>query len=230
MASNCQYNNIPLSHTDPDAEIKHLGQAVGKFIQWLKKDIVIETRRSEPSCPVGIVSMFASPPKIATHSAPEHPATEPQQESQAMIPPPVRAPSAPEQLAIEPRQESCAMVPARPAKSVPARTTKKGAKGKAKQTYEDVPFMEVARRFVLGEPMLSREDLSSIGVICQRLHAHYMERSNAPGIQRENGIVVQFQADHFKYNLSFFTIDYEDLFDLFNLRELDASLMSCWTL
>jgi hypothetical protein len=65
-----------------------------------------------------------------------------------------------------------------------------------------------------GEPMLSEEDLRTVGPSCQELHNHYMlESANSV----EN-IGVQFDPCHFETEKpGNFYVGFNDLYDLFNL-------------
>ena len=114
--------------------------------------------------------------------------------------------------------------------------TKRGSKGKGKlktiESSPDIPFLPLARKYKLGEPLLEKLDNPTLGLDCTELHTWYMEQSNKPVDQRRSGFTVKFKEDHFNhvYQDAVFTVTFDDLFCLFNLDELDVSLIRCWTL
>lgn len=65
---------------------------------------------------------------------------------------------------------------------------------------------------------------------CQRFHAWYMEESNRPEAERRSGITVKFKPEHFMHDECVFAVTFDDIFGLFTLNALDASLVRCWTL
>ena len=45
-----------------------------------------------------------------------------------------------------------------------------------------------------------------------------------------DGITVRYTKEHFLHEPGHFVVGFNDLFDLFNLKALGASLLRCWTL
>ena len=46
----------------------------------------------------------------------------------------------------------------------------------------------------------------------------------------DTGITVRYTDEHFFNGSGHFVVGFNDLYDLFNLVALDASLLRCWTL
>ena len=188
----------------PNDEVMTLEQAIGAFIQWPKRDICLEL-----PAPVS-TSQEVSVPELP---APELPA------------PKRQGPGA-----------SDASTPRARSTPVPKSTyTKRGSKGKSKTVDScfDIPFLSLARKFVQDEPLVETvERHPTLGMACARLHTWYMEQASKTDEQRCSGVTVKFKKDHLKHDRQdcVFTVTFDDLFLLFNLDSLDASLMRCWTL
>ena len=180
-----------------------LGQAIGAFIQWPKRDICLEL-----PAPVS-TSQEVSVPELP---APKLPA------------PKRQGPGASD--ASTPRARSTP-VP----KSTYTKRGSKG-KSKTVDSCSDIPFLPLAQKFVLGKPLVERLDTTTIGLACTRLHTWYMEQANKTDEQRRSGVTVKFKKDHFNHEAQdcVFTVTFDDMFCLFNLDTLDVSLLRCWTL
>ena len=87
---------------------------------------------------------------------------------------------------------------------------------------------EVARKYERRKPMVENE--RQLGVACKRLHDYYLDVSNRPFPNAVFSIVVHFGDENFKNKGEIFMVEFDDLFDMFHFRELDASLMRCFTL
>ena len=204
------FRAVPL-HIPPNDEVMTLEQAVGAFIQWPKGDICLELPAPVSStlreCPATVPS-----PRELT--APKLPA------------PKLPAPTWP--------GASDASTPRAQSTLVKSTYTKRGSKGKSKKadSCSDIPFLPLARKFALGEPLVERLDSPTLGQACTTLHTWYMEQANKSAEQRRSGVTVKFKEDHFNHvhQDCVFTVTFDDLFCLFNLNELDVSLIRCWTL
>ena len=97
-----------------------------------------------------------------------------------------------------------------------------------KASEREYPMAEVARKYERGRPMV--EDEAALGVACRRLHDYYLDVSNRPFPHTVMSLVVHFGDEHLKNNGQMFTVEFGDIFDMFHFRELDASLMRCFTL
>ena len=91
---------------------------------------------------------------------------------------------------------------------------------------EEAPMCEIARQYVKREPLVSREEEASLSTNMRHLHDWYK------GHTKKN-MKDFFSADvrekhHFKrYSIH---IQLEELFQLFNQRELDKSIIGCYCL
>lgn len=202
------FEAVPLK-IPPNDEVMTLGQAVGTFIQWPKEDICLEL-----------------PAPVSTSR--ECPAT-------ASSPRDLTAPKLPA-LTRQGPAASHASTPRAQSTLVKSTYTKRGSKGKGKsktiESSHDIPFLPLARKYKPGEPLLEKLDSPTLGLDCTELHAWYMEQSNKPVDQRCSGVTVKFKEHHFNhvYQDAVFTVTFDDLFCLFNLDELDVSIIRCWTL
>ena len=78
-----------------------------------------------------------------------------------------------------------------------------------------------------GEAMLSEEALKLAGESYEGLHAYVMEQSANGAID----IPAKVAASYFDTEAELkWTVGFNDLYDLFNLKSLDVSLLRCWTL
>ena len=84
------------------------------------------------------------------------------------------------------------------------------------------------RKYSFGSPLLTTALLGYAGYGCQSLHNWYMEKTKEKGCA--DGITVRYKEEHFLHEPAPFGVGVDDLFDLFNLKALDASLLRCWTL
>ena len=81
-------------------------------------------------------------------------------------------------------------------------------------------------KYKSGQPMLTESELKEAGKSVALLHDYYMTGSK----KGQESIVVQYQYKHFLSTASYFLIGFSDLYDLFNISELDVSLLRCWAL
>ena len=79
------------------------------------------------------------------------------------------------------------------------------------------------RKYSIGSPLAPDTVLVCAGVGCQSLHVWYMQKTNEKGY--DTGITIRYTKEHFFHEPSHFVVGFNDLFDLFNLNALDASLL-----
>jgi hypothetical protein len=92
---------------------------------------------------------------------------------------------------------------------------------KGKQPLKQVTAMTQANpKFLMGEPILTVDELCSVGQPCVDFHNYYIRN-----YKMGQDIIVQFKDRHFLVGDDFFIITLSDLYDLFNLDALDISLM-----
>ncbi|KQJ92751.1 hypothetical protein BRADI_3g00460v3 [Brachypodium distachyon] len=87
--------------------------------------------------------------------------------------------------------------------------------------------LEKNGEYVPGEPFLTEYELKNVSPRCRDLHSYYLQV-----FQRQQGINLSIEHHHFHHSdgaLSI-TVPWSDLWNLYNLKELNASLMRCWTL
>ena len=82
--------------------------------------------------------------------------------------------------------------------------------------------------YSFGRPLVTNTVLAYAGLSCQGLHGWYMQKTKEKGCN--DGITVIYTEEHFFHEPAPFVVGFDDLFDLFNLKPLDASLLRCWTL
>lgn len=111
-----------------------------------------------------------------------------------------------------------------PAETPPRTYRKRGYKTQGKKNKPPVPW-----KFTLGVSLVPESQLPRLGMICNTLHAWYMQKSNMKPI-RQSAFTVKYTEQHFLHDTGYIVVTFEDLFLLFNLDELDASLLRCWTL
>ena len=91
---------------------------------------------------------------------------------------------------------------------------------------EDMPLIteeEIKRKFVRGQPLVKPEDVNKLPPRMYELHQWYMDiikRSN-----RES-LMVQVKKDHY-YHQKPVTVEYSELFQLYNQDALDKPIVSC---
>ena len=87
----------------------------------------------------------------------------------------------------------------------------------------DCPFLEVAYKFVQGKNLV--ENVSALPTRMRNLHSWYLNRAK----EGFESIMVGVKEEHYfqEYAVS---VDFVDLFALYNLRALDKSLLSCYCL
>ena len=196
----------------PNDEIMTLGQAIGTFIQWPKSDISLES-----SSPV---------------AGPEQHALVPSPLQDQSVPPPDTAPVLSPRVLFSPEQ----LAPLLPSKSTAVKSSysrgSKASKGKANKTNDDIPYAPLARKFVLGQPLLEEKYLQKLPYTCMQLHMWYMQQSNKLEGERTSSITVKFTEEdlHHSFQECMFVVAFEDLFDLFTFNALDVSIIRCWTL
>ena len=93
----------------------------------------------------------------------------------------------------------------------------------SRQNTTDYPIAEVAYKFVQGKDLV--ENLRKLPTSMRNLHAWYSNATKR-GIET---IMVRVKEEHYfqEYSVS---VDFCELFQLYNLRALDKSIISCYCL
>ena len=91
--------------------------------------------------------------------------------------------------------------------------------------YEDQPMLEIARKYVTGESMVSNEELTRLSTHMRNLHDWYMVHTSKK--DAKEWIAVDVRVEHFfkPYSIQ---VQMTELFQLFNQRALDKSILSCY--
>jgi hypothetical protein len=100
----------------------------------------------------------------------------------------------------------------------------KATKGK-QPLQQSTAMTQVNLKFVMGQPMLTVDELVKAGQPCIDLHNYYIQN-----YMSDLDILVSYKDHHFLVGNAVFIITFFDLYDLFNLDALDISLMSCFAL
>jgi hypothetical protein len=88
-----------------------------------------------------------------------------------------------------------------------------------------IAMMQVNPNFVMGQLMLTTDELHKVGQPCIDLHNYYIHNYKSG-----QDILVSYKDRHFLVGEGIFIITFADLYDLFNLNVLDISLMRRFTL
>ena len=93
---------------------------------------------------------------------------------------------------------------------------------------EEVPTFDVnqlARKFVKGEPLVSKDEEKLLSMQMRNLHQWYVREIK---LGRES-LMVKVKREHYFHENDVW-IENEELFQLFNQKALDKSLVSCYCL
>ena len=93
--------------------------------------------------------------------------------------------------------------------------------------YEDTPVGQIVRQYVQGEPLVSNEELARLSTYMRNLHEWYM--SQAQKKHQKDWFPVDVRTEHhFKpYSIQ---VQMTELFQLYNQRDLDKSIIGCYYL
>jgi hypothetical protein len=110
-----------------------------------------------------------------------------------------------------------------PVQSVPPLMVFDDKAVQSSRQYTDYPFAEVQYKFVQGKDLV--ENLRKLPTSMRNLHAWY-SNATKKGIE---SIMVRVKEEHYfqEYSVS---VDFGELFQLYNLRALDKSIISCYCL
>ena len=93
---------------------------------------------------------------------------------------------------------------------------------------EEVPTFnenELARKYVPGEPLVSKDEEKLLSTQMRNLHEWYLREIK---VGRES-LMVKVKPEHY-YHAKDVWIENEELFQLLNQKALDKSLVSCYCL
>ena len=204
------FANCPLPNVQEGDEMQKIGDAVGSFVQWPKKDIILL------SLPSGTGCLPSDAPTLPEEVEQEVRSKETSDCSLSL-------PAVPHvESSHSDRTESKSVGTSR----VRATRSKKCALMNKKDI--EFPMAEVARKYEAGKPMV--DNAAELGIACRKLHDYYLDVSNRTFPHNVVSLVVHLTEEHFKNDARIFTVQFDDLFDMFHFRELDASILRCFTL
>ena len=93
--------------------------------------------------------------------------------------------------------------------------------------YESAPMLEMARKYVQGEPMVSNVELAGLSTHMRNLHTWYLVHTSKKGAK--DWFPVNVRVDHF-FKPYIIQVQLTELFQLFQKRDLDKSILSCYCL
>ena len=94
---------------------------------------------------------------------------------------------------------------------------------------EDMPVIteeEIKRKYVRGQPLVEPDKVKNLPTRMYELHQWYMDITKRS--DRES-LMVQVKKDHY-YHEKPVTVEYFELFQLYNQDALDKSIVSCYCL
>jgi hypothetical protein len=92
---------------------------------------------------------------------------------------------------------------------------------------EDIPYADIAYQYQAGKPLLSSpEEIANISTKQRRLHQWYLHASKQ-GLQ---WIDLAIKDEHFFHGDAQIHVEMEELFQIFNQREIDVAIISCYCL
>ena len=93
--------------------------------------------------------------------------------------------------------------------------------------YEDQPMLEIARKYVQGETMVSHEELTRLSTHMRNLHNWYMVHTSKKNAK--DWIAVDVRVEH-HFKPYMIQVQMTELFQLYNQRALDKSILGCYCL
>ena len=85
---------------------------------------------------------------------------------------------------------------------------------------------EIKRKYVRGQPLVDAEEVKNLPTRMYELHDWYMKITK---ISNRESLMVQVEEDHY-FNKKALSVEYSELFQLFNQDALDKSIGSCYCL
>ena len=91
----------------------------------------------------------------------------------------------------------------------------------------DLPKAEIIYQYKARKPLLkSEEEINNLPTKMRRLHQWYMKASKA-GCEY---IILQIKEEHYLRGDAQIHVEISELFQLYNLRDIDVSVISCYCL
>ena len=93
--------------------------------------------------------------------------------------------------------------------------------------YEETTMLEIARQYVKGESMVSNEELTRLSTQMRNLHDWYMSHTSRKNAKDWIPVDIREEHHYKPYMIQFQMIE---LFQLYNQRALDISILGCYCL
>ena len=94
---------------------------------------------------------------------------------------------------------------------------------------EDMPGIteeEIKRKYVRGQPLVEPDEVKKLPTRMYELHQWYMDITK---ISNRESLMVNVKKDHY-YHEKVVSVEYSELFQLYNQDALDKSIVSCYCL
>ena len=85
---------------------------------------------------------------------------------------------------------------------------------------------DIKRKYVRGETLVKPEEVKNLPTRMYELHDWYMKITK---ISNRESLMVQVEEDHY-FNKKALSVEYSELFQLYNQDALDKSIASCYCL
>ena len=85
---------------------------------------------------------------------------------------------------------------------------------------------EIKRKYVRGQPLVEPDKVKNLPTRMYELHQWYM---NITKISNRESLMVNVKEEHY-FREKALTVEYTELFQLFNQDALDKSIVSCYCL
>ena len=94
---------------------------------------------------------------------------------------------------------------------------------------EDMPVLtkeEIKRKYARGQPLVKPEEVKKLPTRMYELHQWYMNITN---ISDRFSLMVNVKEEHYFHEKAL-SVEYSELFQLYNQDALDKSIVSCYCL
>ena len=85
---------------------------------------------------------------------------------------------------------------------------------------------EIKRKYVRGQPLVEPEEVKNLPTRMYELHDWYMKITK---ISNRESLMVNVKEEHYFHEKSL-SVEYSELFQLYNQDALDKSIVSCYCL
>ena len=85
---------------------------------------------------------------------------------------------------------------------------------------------EIKRKYARGQPLVEPEDVNKLPTRMYELHQWYMDITK---ISNRESLMVNVKEEHY-YHEKAVSVEYSELFQLYNQDALDKSIVSCYCL